>query len=79
MVGRPVVQQSARHDVTVTLADQILPLVRTRTDLHRWRAANDYGSQLHDAVTLLQDAAQNEPPITASSLTSPIALRMKID
>ena len=48
--------------MTVTLADQVLPLVRTRTDLHRWRPANDYGSQLHDAVTLLQDAAENEPP-----------------
>lgn len=58
----------------VTLADQILPLVRTaaradrsagrrgkRTDRHRWRASNGYGVQLHDAVTLPQGAAENEP------------------
>ena len=55
--------------MAVNLADQILPLVRTRTDLHRWRPANDYGSQLHDAVTLLQDAAENEPPAEVLTVT----------
>lgn len=84
MVGRPVVQQSARHDVTVTLADQILPLVRTRTDLHRWRAANDYGSQLHEAVTLLQDAAENQPPaevltVTQKAIASACKVIMRAD
>lgn len=32
------------------LADAVLPLVRTRADLHRWSASNAYGSQLHEAV-----------------------------
>ena len=46
----------------MSLGNQVLPLVRTRSDLHRWRAANEYGVQLHAAVTLLHDAAENEPP-----------------
>ena len=53
----------------MSLSDEILPLVRTRTDLHRWRAANEYGAQLHDAVALLRDAAENEPPAEVLSVT----------
>lgn len=68
----------------MTLADQILPLVRTRTDVHRWRAANEYGVQLHDAVTLLQDAAENEPPaevltVTQKAIASACKVIMRAD
>jgi hypothetical protein len=68
----------------VTLADQILPLVRSRTDLHRWRAANAYGIQLHDAVTLLLDAAENEPPaevlaVTQKAIASACKVIMRAD
>ena len=38
------------------LADAVLPLIRTRSDLHRWSASNRHGSQMHDAVDLLQGA-----------------------
>ena len=51
----------------MSLAERILPLVRTRADLYRWRAADEYGAQLHDAVALLRDAVANEP--TAEVLT----------
>ena len=76
--------QQSGHDVSVTLADQILPLVRTRTDLHRWRAANDYGFQLHEAVTLLQDAAESEPPaevlaVTQKAIASACKVIMRAD
>ena len=45
----------------MSLSDEVLPLVRTRSDLHRWRAADAYGVQLHQAVALLRQAAENEP------------------
>lgn len=72
------------HDVFVTLADQVLPLVRTRGDLHRWRAANAYGFELHEAVTLLQDAAENEPPaevltVTQKAIASACKVIMRAD
>jgi len=68
----------------VSLADQVLPLVRTRIDLHRWRAANEYGTQLHEAVNLLQDAAQNEPPaevltVTQKAIASACKVIMRAD
>lgn len=70
--------------VSVTLADQVLPLVRTRTDLHRWRASNEYGFQLNDAVRLLQDAAENEPPaevlvVTQKAIASACKVIMRAD
>lgn len=36
-------------------------MVRTRADLHCWSASNAYGSQLHEAVAVLRQAAQDEP------------------
>ena len=33
-----------------SLADTVLPLVRTRADLSRWGAANEHGRQMHDAL-----------------------------
>ncbi|MFN0282064.1 MAG: DUF6880 family protein [Kineosporiaceae bacterium] len=38
-------------------ADSVLPLIRTRTDLHRWSAANAHGRQMHEAVDILESAA----------------------
>lgn len=42
------------------LADDVLPLIRTRADLHRWSAANAHGAQMHEAVDLLE-AAHADP------------------
>jgi hypothetical protein len=68
----------------MSLSDEVLPLVRTRPDLHRWRAANEYGAQLHDAVALLRDAAANEPPavvltVTQKAITSACKVIMRAD
>jgi len=68
----------------MSLSDEILPLVRSRADLHRWRAANEYGVQLHDAVALLRDAAENEPPaevltVTQKAIASACKVIMRAD
>lgn len=38
------------------LAHAVLPLVRTRADLHRWSAANSHGRQMHQALDILERA-----------------------
>ena len=35
----------------------MLSLIQTRADLHRWVAANDHGARMHEAVNLLEAAA----------------------
>lgn len=39
---------------TTGLADRVLPLIRTRNDLHRWSAANAHGRDMHVGVDILQ-------------------------
>jgi hypothetical protein len=39
-----------------TLADAVLPLIRTRADLSRWSASSAHGRQMHEAVDILQAA-----------------------
>jgi hypothetical protein len=51
------------------LADAVLPLIRTRADLWRCSAANAHGTQMHDAVQLLRDAADTEDPTTVLAVT----------
>ena len=51
------------------LADAVLPLIRTRTDLHRWSAANAHGRQMHEAVDLLEQAAATEDPADVFAVT----------
>lgn len=51
------------------LADAVLPLVRTRTDLHRRGAANNYGRGVHHAVALLRKAAQTQPAADVLAVT----------
>lgn len=68
----------------MSLAEQILPLVRTRADLYRWRAADEYGAQLHDAVALLRDAVANKPTaealtVTQKAITSACKVIMRAD
>lgn len=45
-----------------SLADTVLPLIRTRSDLHRLAAANQHGRQMHEAIDALE---------AARSVTSP--------
>ena len=44
------------------LADAVLPLIRTRADVHRWSAADEHGAQMHRAVDLLEAAVPVTDP-----------------
>ncbi|MGB7982778.1 MAG: hypothetical protein WCF36_18510 [Candidatus Nanopelagicales bacterium] len=66
------------------LADEVLPLIRTRTDLHHRRAANAHGAQMHTAVSLLRDAALREDPgivldVTQRAIASAVKVVMRAD
>ena len=39
-----------------TLADAVLPLIRTRADLSRWGGSSAHGRQMHEAVDILEVA-----------------------
>jgi len=45
-----------------SLADTVLPLIRTRADLHRWSAANARGSDMHGAIDVLEAARSTAAP-----------------
>jgi len=61
------------------LSDAVLPLIRTRADLHRWSAANAHGAQLHDAVAILEAAAETEDPRVVLAMTQQaIASALKV-
>ena len=67
-----------------TLADAVLPLIRTRSDVHRWSAANAHGQQMHDAVDILEAAIPTTPPsdiysVTHKSLASAIKVIVRAD
>lgn len=49
----------------VNLSDAVLPLIRTRADLHRWNAANAHGHQMHAAVDILEQAIPTAEPAEA--------------
>jgi hypothetical protein len=51
------------------LADAVLPLIRTRSDLYRWSAANAHGAQMRHAVSILEAAAESEEPATVFAVT----------
>ncbi|MDQ6849692.1 MAG: hypothetical protein M3070_06890 [Actinomycetota bacterium] len=66
------------------LAATILPLIRTRTDLWRWSAANEHGRRMHDAVEMLQAAAETEDPavvfaVTQKAIASALKVIMRAD
>ena len=45
-----------------TLADAVLPRIRTRADLSRWSASNAHGRQMHEAVDNLEAAIPTTDP-----------------
>lgn len=53
----------------MTLADAVLPLIRTRADLHGWSASNRHGRQMHTAVDALEAAAPDIDPKEAYDVT----------
>lgn len=67
-----------------SLADAVLPLIRTRSDLHRWSAANEHGRQMHNAVDVLEKGAETEDPavvltITQKAITSALSVIARAD
>lgn len=45
-----------------SLADAVLPVIRTRADLSRWAAANAHGSDMHAAIDVLEAARPSTDP-----------------
>ncbi|MFV0459817.1 MAG: DUF6880 family protein [Actinomycetales bacterium] len=52
-----------------TLADAVLPLIRTRSDLHRYSAANAHGRDMHEAIDILEAAIPTSDPVDIYSVT----------
>lgn len=61
------------------LAEQVLPLIRTRTELYRRRAANAHGTLMHQAVDILEESmAVTDPTEVHAVTTKAIASAMKV-
>jgi hypothetical protein len=70
--------------VVSDLADAVLPLIRTRADVWRWSAANEHGRQMHEAVEILEQAAETEDPavvfaVTQKAIASALKVIMRAD
>ncbi|MCU1672788.1 MAG: uncharacterized protein JWN77_901, partial [Frankiales bacterium] len=66
------------------LADAVLPLIRSRADLHRWSAANAHGKQMHDAVDVLEAAFASHDPsevltVTQKAIASAVTVILRAD
>lgn len=67
------------------LADAVLPLIRTSSDLHRWSASNRHGSQMQDAVDILEQASATgaDPTdvldVTQRAIASSLKIIMRAD
>ncbi|MEX1105039.1 MAG: DUF6880 family protein [Ilumatobacteraceae bacterium] len=67
-----------------TLADAVLPLIRTRADLWRWNTANAHGREMHEAVDILERAIPSTDPaevyaVTHKALASAIKVIARAD
>lgn len=61
------------------LAQQVLPLIRTRAELYRWRASNAHGAQMHEAVDILEASmGSTDPQEVYAVTTKAIASAMKV-
>lgn len=61
------------------LSDNVLPLIRTRSDLYRWSAANSHGAQMHRGVGNLEQSMQTEDPVEVYAvLNRAIASALKV-
>lgn len=66
------------------LSDTVLPLIRSRADLHRWSSANEHGRQMHEAIDILEVAIPTTEPAEAytvihKALTSAIRVIGRAD
>ncbi len=67
-----------------TLADAVLPLIRTRSDLYRYSAANAHGRDMHEAIDILEQALPTTDPaeiyaVTHKALASAIKVIARAD
>ena len=51
------------------LADDVLPLIRTRSNLYRYSAANAHGMDMHEAVDILEAAIPTTDPTEIYAVT----------
>lgn len=58
-----------KNGAVSTLADAVLPLIRTRAELWRWRAADTHGRRMHEAVDILEAAIPAGDPDEVYSVT----------
>ncbi|GAA2125088.1 hypothetical protein GCM10009843_22450 [Nocardioides bigeumensis] len=52
-----------------SLADAVLPLIRTRSDLYRYSAANAHGQDMHEAIDILEAAIPTTDPAEIYTVT----------
>jgi hypothetical protein len=67
-----------------SLADAVLPLIRSRAGVSRWSAANAQGRQMHEAVDLVESAILTMDPaeiyaVTHKALASAIKVIARAD
>lgn len=63
------------------LADAVLPLIRSRGDLHRYSAANAHGAQMHEGVDVLEtalDDGRHDPAEVYDVTRRAVASAMKV-
>ncbi len=57
------------NEQVTSLADAVLPLIRTRADLWRWSIADAHGSDMHEAVGILEGALPSTDPAEVYAVT----------
>lgn len=73
------------HGHMTELADAVLPLIRTNSDIHRWRASNHHGHQMHEAVDILEEERESgaDPKdvldVTQRAIASSLKIIMRAD
>lgn len=58
-----------KNERVTSLADAVLPLIRTRSDLHRYSAANSHGRDMHEAIDILEQAIPTTDPVEIYAVT----------
>lgn len=73
-----------KNGLVTSLADAVLPLIRTRSDLYRYSAANAHGRDMHEAIDILEAAIPTDDPaviyaVTHKALASAIKVIARAD
>jgi len=58
-----------KNERVTSLADAVLPLIRTRSDLYRYSAANAHGRDMHEAIDVLEQAIPATDPADVYTVT----------